>query len=404
MQVWQTRSRDGRQVAEVVADAPLRRTDDRGRYRIHGLQPGSYYVVASEDSGPPPTGRVPGLRGAPRVFYPAASSPASASVVHLGAGLDATGADLTFVPGPTFRISGYALDSEGEPVSWPVALRVSGRGGAVVTPPQSAPVDAEGAFEFTHVPPGQYVMQAFQLAGRELALAYVEVIDADVGPVRVTAAQPSSISGRIVIKGGPADAAVSNVRIDVLPADPDYLSQNAVPRPWVFRDVPGETFELGGLFGPLRVTAATPAGWWLESVNIAGVNAADEPVTFAGPGDSRSGVEVVLSNNGADISGRVVNDRNDPIATFVAVAFPVDRERWYTGSRYVKSAPPDRESRFRLQPLPPGDYWVAAVDTLPEAALQDIDWLTRLSTVARRVTVSAGQRLVTDIPLSRVQQ
>jgi hypothetical protein len=323
----------------------------------------------------------------------------------VAAGPPATGADLTFDPAPTFRISGYALDSEGEPVSWPVALRASGRGGAVVTPPQSAPVDAEGAFEFTHVPPGQYVMQAFQLAGRELALGYVEVTDGDVGPVRLTAAQPSSISGRIIVKGGPPDAAVTNVRIDVLPADPDYLSQNAVPRPWVFSGPRGGTFELGGLFGPLRfVTAATPAGWWLESVNIGGINAADEPVTFAGPGDSRAGVEVVLSNNGAEISGRVVDDRNDPIGTFVAVAFPVDRERWYTGSRYVKSAPPDAESRFRLQPLPPGDYWVAAVDTLPEAALQDIDWLTKLSTLARRVTISAGQRLVADVPLSRVQK
>ena len=64
--------------------------------------------------------------------------------------------------------------------------------------------------------------------------------------------------------------------------------------------------------------------------------------------------------------------------------------------------PPDGESWFRLQSLPFGDYWVAAVDTLPEAALQDIDWLTKLSTLARRVTVSAGQHLVTDVPLSRV--
>jgi protocatechuate 3,4-dioxygenase beta subunit len=403
MQVWRARSRDGRQVAEVVNDAPLRHTDDRGRYRIHGLQPGSYYVVASEDLGPPTAGPRAGLPSAPRIFYPAASTLAHASVVRVDAGVDATGADLTFVPAPTFRISGYALDSEGEPVSWPVALLGSGRGGAVVPPPLSAPVDIDGAFEFTDIPPGQYVLQAFQLSGRELAIAFVDVTDGEIGPVRLTAARPASLSGRISLKGGPPDAAVSNVRIDVLPADPDYFT-NAVPRPWVFVAKRDGTFELGGLFGALRfVTASTPAGWWLESVTIGGVNAADEPVTLAGPGDSRSGVEVVLSSDAAEVSGRVVDDRNEPIGTFAAVAFPVDRQRWYAGSRYVKSARPDGESRFRLLSLPPGDYWVAAIAALPDAVLQDVDLLTRLSTVARRVTLSAGQRLVTDLPLLRVQ-
>jgi hypothetical protein len=84
------------------------------------------------------------------------------------------------------------------------------------------------------------------------------------------------------------------------------------------------------------------------------------------------------------------------------VAFPVDRGRWYTGSRFIKIAPPDEEARFNLGTLPPGDYWVAAVDALPDGSLEDPELLARLSTVGRRVTLSAGQRVVADLPLVKV--
>jgi hypothetical protein len=86
----------------------------------------------------------------------------------------------------------------------------------------------------------------------------------------------------------------------------------------------------------------------------------------------------------------------------VAIAFPVDRDRWYSGSRYVKTASPNQDGRFTLPAMPPGDYWIAALDAQPDAAFQDVEVLTELSTIARRVTVDAGQKLAIDVLLARM--
>jgi hypothetical protein len=203
-----------------------------------------------------------------------------------------------------------------------------------------------------------------------------------------------------VVNGVRADGGASNVRIDALSADPDYQPEDGLPRAPVFRLVAGGEFDISGLVGPVRfVDAAAPAGWWLESVNIGGVNAADEPVLFQTPEDSRSGVEIVFSTDGAELSGRAVDRRNEPVATYVAVVFPVNRDRWYAGSRYVKAAVPGAQGRFTVASLPPGDYFVATVDARQDAGLRDIETLGRLSAVARRVTVSAGEALAVDVPL-----
>lgn len=413
MQVWRATSSGGRAAAEAVGDVAPRTTDDRGRYRIHGLQPGAYYVVASEPATPATTGptRGTGLRGAPRAFYPGAPTLAQATPMRVGVGVDAIGADMTFSPGPAFRVSGIALDSDGDPITWPVALTASVGSGGVMSPPLSAPFALDGSFEFTHVPPGRYVLQAFQMATREFGRTFIEVADGDVGPVRLNVAPTSTISGRIVVNGATANPNLGDVRIDVLPADPDYLSQNALPRAAVFMlntstDSAGSTsatYEVRGLAGPVRfVDARVPAGWWLESVNIGGVNAADDPVLFEAPVDSRGDVEIVFSTNGAEVSGRAVDSRNEPAPTFVAVMFPVDRDRWYAGSRYVKSALAAEQGRFTIASLPPADYWVAAVEALPDGALRDPGVLEALTAAGRRVSLSAGERLVIDLPVVRL--
>jgi hypothetical protein len=65
-------------------------------------------------------------------------------------------------------------------------------------------------------------------------------------------------------------------------------------------------FELQGLVGPMRLMLQNPpSGWRIESADLGGLNAVDEPVTF-GLGDSpRGDIKVVVAKGGAEISGRV---------------------------------------------------------------------------------------------------
>jgi len=137
-------------------------------------------------------------------------------------------------------------------------------------------------------------------------------------------------------------------------------------------------------------------------VTIGGINAADEPVQFATTDDSRADVDIVFADTAAEISGRVVDTRGEPLAAYVTVAIPVDRDRWYSGSRYLRTASPSQEGRFTLASLPPGEYFLAAVDALSEGALQDFEVLATLGTLGRRVKVSGSERLVTDLSLVRL--
>jgi hypothetical protein len=261
-------------------------------------------------------------------------------------------------------------------------------------------------FAFEHVMPGSYVIHAIQrlqLSDRlvqEFGMQFVDVTDHDNAGLHVSTAKGATVSGRIVVEGDRTPGAGTLFPFDVVSADPDFAPPPGQFRPWTVRFSSGGFFQVDGLNGPIRFSSPTaPAGWFLKSVDIGGRNAADEPVTFGTPNGWRGQINVVFSSAGAEMSGRVVNSRNEPVGTYGVIAFPVDRGRWYSGSRFIRIAEPDEEARFTLGTLPPGDYWVAALDALPDGSLEDPELLARLSTIGRRVALSAGQRMVTDLPL-----
>ena len=400
MHVWRLQTRGGRRVAESVSGVPNRRTDDRGRYRISGLPPGAYYVVAAEDpSSPSSPGIIYDLPGVRRSYYPGVPTLSQAAVVRVAVGVDAPAADVTFLPAESFRVTGMALDARGQPVRSPVALAVSERSDNVLMPAQVVSPASNGAFEFLHVPPGDYVLQV-AVRPAEFALTRVTVSGADVGPLRVQTSAMAAVTGRVVLKGEPGALLPQSFLVTSAHADADYQPVGNLRMTPTVRVNSDWSFEARGLAGPLRfISPSPPRGWWLESVTIGGINAADEPVQFATADDSRADVDVVFANTAAEVSGRVVDTRAQPVAAFVAVAIPVDRDRWYSGSRYLKTASPNQEGRFTLASLPPGDYFVAAVEALPEGALQDLEVLATLSTRGRRVTLSGSERLVTDLSL-----
>jgi hypothetical protein len=96
--------------------------------------------------------------------------------------------------------------------------------------------------------------------------------------------------------------------------------------------------------------------------------------------------------------------RKEPVGSYVAVAFPTARENWYSGSRYIQLARPDEQGQFRLGMLPPGEYWVLAVDALEDAAVQNRELLERLSGAARRITLAPSQRMTTELPFTRLRR
>jgi hypothetical protein len=158
----------------------------------------------------------------------------------------------------------------------------------------------------------------------------------------------------------------------------------------------GEPFTLSALAGETRLRFWTDdENWYLKSILINGFDIADTPFDFGFDGRDYSDVEVVFSRLGASIAGRATDERAAPVRDYAVLVFSTDRDKWVVGSRWVKLARSSADGVFKVPALPPGDYWVAAIDRVdatPAAAdWVDAELLTMLSSRATRVTLGERQ-------------
>jgi len=108
-------------------------------------------------------------------------------------------------------------------------------------------------------------------------------------------------------------------------------------------------------------------------------------------------VEIVLTDHAAQIGGTVVDARGQRVADYSVIVFPTDRERWFRWSRFWKLTRPGQDGSFAVTDLPPGEYFVAAVDHAEGSASvgewQDPQFLETLAPRATRVTIAGSLHL-----------
>jgi hypothetical protein len=169
---------------------------------------------------------------------------------------------------------------------------------------------------------------------------------------------------------------------------------------------PDSTFEYKGVFGPTYLSAnLRQPEWYLKSIVFNGQDIADTPFDF-GLGGAFNDIEVVVSAAGAAVAGRVIDDRMAPVTDYALLIFSTLRDRWAAGSRWVKTARPLQDGTFRVPGLPPGDYWVAAIERaegLPGGGTPppEADVLESLSSRATRITLGEGQTRDVTLRLTR---
>jgi protocatechuate 3,4-dioxygenase beta subunit len=383
------------------------RTDDRGQYRIFGLQPGAYLVQALVgDSLSAASGYLP-------LFHPGTLSIDQATPTKIDFGAVVSGLDFMLVPTAAHRVTGNVVDSNGQPARGEALLAVSERSGAIQTQYVRVEITADGSFEFANVGPGEYVVQVNgsivnkdtgRSAWPEFAMAYVTVTTADPPPVQLRLAPGATVMGRVRYEGVPAGP-TPLLTIAAIPADRDRGPLRGY-NPNGFSIRPDGSFQFTGVFGP-AVFQAQPqrSDWYLKSVVLKGQDLTDAPFDF-GTGGTFRDVEVLISAFGATASGRVTDDRSVPVRDSSVVVFSTFRDRWFPGSRWVKSGRSSQAGTFTVTGLPPGDYWIAA--TGPEGSagrgliVADPGLLESLESRATRISLSEGQTL--DLALRLVSR
>jgi hypothetical protein len=407
-------------------------TNGHGEYRIYGLLPGEYVVysttatpsavrdVTTEEiawaQDPSAAAPVPGrsFSYAPTAF-PGTTDPADATAIALKKGEERDGVDFRLQHVLVSRVRGVLTGVDGLPVAgatiWRIARRQSliGFDGDV----QVSRSATDGSFSFAGVPPGDFVIsarlepssdpapeprraQATEAAAGLWASTDLRVNGQDLDDVALRFQPGMTMSGRVIFKGAaPASFDIKSVRLRLSPLDAAAALGLGAQ---VTTNVNG-TFTLPAIVpGTYRMQVTVPAGAGLfaRSAMIAGTDALDVPFVIR-PNEDVSDVVVTLSDQPAELSGRLVDGAGQPTPQFYVFAFPTDKTAWVDGVRRIASVRADVNGRYALSPLVPGEYYLCALTEF-EAALQyDPSYLEQLVPASIKITIGEGEKRVQDL-------
>jgi len=205
-------------------------------------------------------------------------------------------------------------------------------------------------------------------------------------------AEGARLAGRVRYEGVPGGPAPL-INLAPLPIDRDLAPP--LGDGWNSVELtPDDTFESQGVFGPtLLRDLFQEADWYVKSVVIRGQEQVDTPFDFGTSGTFRD-IDVLISAFGATVKARVMDDRAAPVRNCTVMVFSTFRDRWSALSRWVKKTEYlSADGTFTVKGLPPGDYWVAAIERQDSTfePTADPDLLDSLASRASRITLGEGQ-------------
>lgn len=392
-------------------------TDDRGEYRVWGLNPGDYYVsVLVRNVG----GRFGGMRGAfgaggniaafvdatnddqdqlgyAPTYYPGTTSANDARPVTVGVSQEVLGIDFGIQLVRTARISGRVVNPDGTPSSsGNVSLMsdtIGGRGQLGMN--YGARIDWDGTFTVVNVPPGRYVIRARGNDGDtpQYASAPLTAAGGDISGVNLVLAPSATLTGKVAFQaqqGTPGDP--GTIRISATPADQAQFG----PTPNARVEKNGQ-FTLDGIPAGAHFIRSVnpPRGWALKSVTIDGRDVTDSVIDFRS-GQKVAGAVITFTNQLTQIAGTVADDSGRPMTEYTVLAFPTDTALWRPLSRQIMTTRPDQNGRYQLRGLPPGDYYLAAVDPAEAGEWFEPAFLEQQQTNATRLSLSEGDMKTQD--------
>jgi hypothetical protein len=380
-------------------------TDDQGQFRLFGLPPGEYYVSAMlRSGGPEVTDPMGELSGYAPTYYPGTTSVGEAQRVTLAVSQENTGVHFGLIATRLVRVSGQVITSSGAPATNGMVMLApssagGGRGLVVQQGGAGNRIDANGTFRLPNVAPGRYQLQA-RSGGREGELARMDLTVGaeDVDGITLVTAPGATISGTVVSDTGEAlDFSPQTLQVSARAAMPEMQGLGGQGGSRVGDDW---SFTLRNVSEPIVIRTSAPQGWTLKSVSLNGQDITDAAMEFP-PGQSVSGVQVVMTKKIASVSGLVTDARGTPALDATVVIFPANEKLWTYQSRFIRAARPDQDGRYRVSALPgPEQYFVVAVQGLEDGQAGDPDFLARVKDGAARFDLNEGETKAVDVTLS----
>jgi hypothetical protein len=100
-------------------------------------------------------------------------------------------------------------------------------------------------------------------------------------------------------------------------------------------------------------------------------------------------------------AGAPVDGMGRPVVDYGIVVFADDATLWKYPSRFVATARPDQQGRFKITNLPPGRYLADALEYVEAGQEQDAEYLESLRPLATPFTLSWGDAKMLDLKLTK---
>jgi len=337
-------------------------TNDDGQFRISGLMPGAYFVVAGPswerafaNFNAAPAANRSKENGYAERFYPDVTDIQSASPVELAAGQQME-ADFSVKPEPLFDVSGTIA---GVGLEQSVNLQFISRSGESSSFPVRYHSDS-GKFE-TKAPLGSYVLRAHaQGAGGTLVGDNPVVIASNTSGVRLVLSPAASIPVVVSFRSSHSSAAGH----DQLNRQPVTLQLTAQGLSFLNQLAYFSYLKDTGKNSSIVIADADPGNyavailpngeWWVESARYGNLDLLREDLPIVA-GVRPSPIEIVLRDDGAALNGTVTS--NGQKAQGGVILIPEHGPASNARNGFASPA-----GQFHFSNLAPGDYIVLAVD------------------------------------------
>ena len=402
-------------------------TNDRGEYRLFGLEPGEYYV-RTEYRRPSPSGT---SLDTFRAYFPGVQTANDASTVSVRGGTESSGTNITIRPAITVKVSGTvilppSLTPPAAPVTGPGALPAPLVGAASAAAFYLEPLDAvgirddslvlsnsltaiadraAGKFEIRNVLPGRYDLYTMVRTNpanaqeRHVGHAAIIVGNQDLDGINISISPGVDLRARVTSKD-PAAASQTQVQLTL-------RSRTAVPAGLLQSTAAGARGAQTN--DSWRTFPALPEGQYvldsplalLRDAYVADIRQGDKSIYETGTvvvGSSNAeDVEVILARPAATITGTVQNAAGKLAANSSVVLIPNGDRR--QNPMLYKRATSGTDGNFSLGALAPGAYKLFAWEALPNGAELNSDFLKQYEERGLPVAIEAGMQLKTVLPL-----
>lgn len=382
------------QIMQLQAGKPVQgiggyRTNDRGEYSMNEVRPGRYVVFASYSGWYNQTSSLSPRHALP-VFYPAAPTPESASIVDVRTRAEAVDIDIVLQDRPGVTVEG---------IIEPTAKFPAGSEASLILIPDGIPSEfiasarmkAGETFKFTGIPEGRYLLinnsrELFRRA-QPLTVGRSDIRDVripmpDGVPVEVKFEMEETVNGQT----SRTPVAVSATS----PLVPSLATRGRDNALGPYGTTSSRLDPQGRLTHTDVADGATytlefprlPADNYVASVTQGGRTQTVSPFRFS---TGAGAVTVVLRKDGGTVSGTAFTDNGSATPAFVVLA-PKDRKN----TLRFRTAATAKDGSFTVASIAPGEYDVFAFSRNDEDWYMDEDYLRRYAARAVAIEVRAN--------------